>query len=145
MSGDATDVQMAVCLRSVRKRIEQRLAQGRTPVALKAKHSSKYVRQGFGWIGASGVGYREAGPMKTPDAGNLLLRITDKIRVDGLFRFEHTIHAFRGYDCLTLIIKDKWRILSIKNDNIDLFTECTFAIYNVGLCGVVSSRQIRFK
>src|SRR5688572_23912081 len=83
--------------------------------------------------------------MKSPHARNLILRICYVVRVDCLLRFEDSIHTLCRNDRLIEVTKDERRILTIKNDDIDLFAECTFAIHDVSGFTPVTTWKVRLQ
>src|SRR6267142_1920693 len=80
--------------------------------------------------------------MKSANAGNLVLRIADAVGVNRLLCLKYSVHAFGGNYGLPFVAKNERGILSVKNQHVDLFTECTLAIDDVRSRGLVARGQI---
>ena len=83
--------------------------------------------------------------METSNASDLLPSVFDVGGINGLFGFEHSINAFSRNDRLSFISKYEWRILSVKNHNINLVAKHTFTVYNIGRCCLVAFWEIGFE
>ena len=66
--------------------------------------------------------------MECANAGHLVRRIGDMLRIDRLLGLEHSIDALCRYDELIFEIEDKGRILAIEDDDIDLVAEGALAV-----------------
>ena len=83
--------------------------------------------EGLGGIFAACVGYRQAGAVKRPHTGDLLLGIPDHPRVNRLLAFENCVNAFGQHNRLPLEAEDERRILPIEHDHVDLIAEGALA------------------
>ncbi len=62
---------------------------------------------------------------------HLLLRVLDLRGIDSLLRFEGGVNALRWHDGLPLKLKDKRRVLPVKDDDVDLVAEISVAVDDV--------------
>src|SRR5579863_4774152 len=87
----------------------------------------------------------QAGTVKTPHGGDLVLPISDAGGVRGLFGFEDGIDAFGGNNGLILVSEDEGRVLTVEDDNVDLLAETPAAVDDVGFGRLVPFRQIQIQ
>ena len=80
--------------------------------------------------------------MKLPYARAFLPCVPNQLCIERLFGLKHCIDAFGRNDLLTLEGEDERRILTIKNNNVDLVAEVAFAVDDVCGRGAVSLGQI---
>jgi hypothetical protein len=73
----------------------------------------------------------QAGPVETANTCHFGLSVSNVRRVDRLLGFKCTVDAFSGNDKLPFVVEYKGRIVSVKNNDVNLVTERAFAINHV--------------
>jgi hypothetical protein len=74
--------------------------------------------------------------MKPPHSGDLVLGVVDESRVRGLLRLEDGIDALGWNDRLVLVCKDEGGVLTVEDDDVDLFAEISSAVDYMSLSGL---------
>ena len=69
--------------------------------------------------------------MQTANTAHLLLGIGDFPGVDALFSFKRSVNALCWNNGLSLIFEYERRVLTVEDNNIDLFAEIALAVHNV--------------
>ena len=138
---DAPKIKKTLRVRVV-KRVGERLAKSRIPVAVKGQKASEDVRQLFGIERAPRVRDGKAGPVQAAHASNLFLGVFNLVRVDGLLSLENGVDALGRNYGLALVTKNKRRVLTIEDDNVDLLAEIALAVNNVAGRNLIPVGQI---
>lgn len=108
MSGNASGVEATGGI-AAGEGIGERLAEGGRPAAVQRQQAADDRRWRVRIVGAAGVGYGEAGPVKPADAGDLTPGVFHQLGVDRLLCLENGVHAFGGDDRVALELKNEGR------------------------------------
>lgn len=141
MGGHAAEIEDAVRI-GRRKRVRERLADGGAPIAFERQDTPKDRNERFGRKGAARVWNRQAGPLQSPNACDLVLRVTDELGVDGLLGLKRRVHTLGWNDGLSLVAENEGRVLAVEDHDIDLLAEIPLAIDDMGCRCLIALRQI---
>src|SRR5690554_4898586 len=141
MRGYAANIQLTV-VRGFFKSLQEAIPQSWFPVTSQGEQSAHDGNQRLRWILTTSMRNRQTRPMQRSDTGNLLFCVLNMVCVGSLLYLKNSIHAFDRYNPLTIVVKNKGRILAVEYHHIDLLAEITQTIDDMGLVRLVSLRKI---
>lgn len=101
--------------------------------------------QGLWRIRTSRMRYREASAVQAANASGFFAGVFDLISINTLLRLEYRVYTLSRNDLLLLKIENEWRILAIKDYDVDVVAELTITVDYVGAFRPISGRQIFLK